>query len=68
MQRKLRLRFALVEMLIVVVIIGILSAAILPRITGHLASTRDVKRQLDLNTIRNAIELYKDSKGHLLTS
>ena len=32
-------------MLIVVIIVGILSATILPRLTGYMARTRDLKRQ-----------------------
>lgn len=52
-------------MLIVVVIIGILAAAILPRITGYLAKTRDMKRQLDLRTIATAVQMYKDQKREL---
>ena len=52
-------------MLIVVIIVGILSAAILPRLTGYMARTRDLKRQADLRNIATAIELYKSNKGKL---
>ena len=50
-------------MLIVVIIVGILSAAILPRLTGYMARTRDLKRQVDLRNVAAAIELYKSNKG-----
>lgn len=54
--------FTLVEMLIVVVIIGILWAAILPRFSWYLERTRDLKRQADLRNIAAAVERYKDEK------
>jgi Tfp pilus assembly protein PilE len=50
-------------MLIVVLIIGILSAAILPRLTGYMARTRDLKRQTDLRNVAAAIEMYKGVHG-----
>ena len=56
--------FTLIEMLIVVIIIGILSAAILPRISGYMAKTRDIKRQVDLRNVAGALTLYKANKGH----
>ena len=50
-------------MLIVVLIIGMLSAAILPRLTGYMARTRDLKRQTDLRNVAAAIEMYKGVHG-----
>ena len=54
-----------VEMLIVVIIVGILSAAILPRLTGYMARTRDLKRQTDLRNIAAAINMYISNKGEI---
>ena len=50
-------------MLIVVVIIGILASAILPRLTGAQAATRDTARKTALNQIAQGLELYNTSKG-----
>ena len=59
---SLRSAFTLIEMLIVVIIVGILSAAILPKLTGYMARTRDLKRQTDLRNVAAAIEMYKGDK------
>ncbi len=45
-------------MLIVIVIIGILAAALVPRLTSVQERARDTKRKTDLRNIYNALEIY----------
>lgn len=57
--------FTLVEMLIVIVIIGILAAALIPRLTGAQGAARDTARYADLNQMGTALTLYSaDSNGY----
>jgi prepilin-type N-terminal cleavage/methylation domain-containing protein len=56
--------FTLVEMLIVIVIIGILIAALMPRLQGAQGRARDVARQADLSQIQTAIINYQTQRGY----
>ena len=51
--------FTLIEMLIVIVIIGILAAALVPRLLSVQARARDAERKADLRSINTAVEMYK---------
>ena len=55
--------FTLVEMLIVVVIIGILAAALIPKLTGAQSRARDTARIADANQIATALTMYFNDKG-----
>jgi len=51
-------------MLIVVVIIGILAAALIPRLQSVQARARDTKRKADLHQIWTALAIYKEDNGN----
>ncbi len=45
--------FTLLEMLIVLVVLGILASALIPRLVSTQARARDTKRKVDLRAIDN---------------
>lgn len=55
--------FTLIEILIVIVIIGILTVALLPRITWAQAKARNVARKADLNQVATALAAYNGDNG-----
>lgn len=55
--------FTLIEMLIVIVIIGILAAALIPRLQSVQWRARDTKRKADITQIHNAILIYSTDNG-----
>lgn len=60
--------FTLVEVLIVIIIVGILIAALLPRLVGSQARARDISRQAGVNQISNAVGLLMNDNGSLSTT
>jgi len=55
--------FTLIEMLIVIVIIGILAAALVPRLQAVQWRARDTKRKADLQQISTALYVHQADNG-----
>jgi general secretion pathway protein G len=55
--------FTLVEMLIVIVIIGVLAAALIPRLTSARGRANDVARKASLQQIATALVGYQIDNG-----
>ena len=51
--------FTLIEIMVVVVILGILAAVIVPRLTDKPDEARAVKAQSDIRQLESALEMYK---------
>ena len=50
--------FTLVELIVVIVIMGILTAAILPTVTGYVASAREQVKESNKHMVEQAAHLY----------
>ncbi len=55
--------FTLIEVMVVVIILGILAAIIVPRLTGRTEQARIVKAKTDIRNIEAALELFRLDNG-----
>lgn len=62
-RRRSREGFTLIEILLVVVIIGILAALGVPKLTGHMERARVNAARSDISAISSAISMYELDNG-----
>ena len=55
--------FTLIELMVVIVILGILAGLIIPRIMGRPEEARQMKAQIQIESIETALKLYKLDNG-----
>jgi general secretion pathway protein G len=60
--------FTLIELLLVVVIIGILAAIVVPRLTGRTLEAQVGAAQADIKSLGTALSMYETDNGRFPTS
>ena len=60
--------FSLIEIMVVVVILGILASIVVPKIMSRPDEARKVNAQQDIQSIQNALDLYKLDNGFYPTT
>ena len=65
MRRTGRAGFTLIEIMIVVIIIAILAAMVVPRLTGRTEEARRKRAAVDIANLESAIDLYELDTGRL---
>ena len=60
--------FTLIELLVVIIILGILAAIVIPRITGRVDEAKVEATKVQLKAIRDALEQYKLDNGFYPTT
>jgi len=55
--------FTLIELMVVIVILGVLAGLIIPRIMGRPEEARQMKAQIQIESMETALKLYKLDNG-----
>ncbi len=63
-----RAGFTLIEVMVVVIILGILAAIVVPKLTGRTEQARKVKAKVDIKNIGGALEQFNLDSGYYPTT
>jgi len=63
-----RTGFTLIEVMVVVIILGILAAIVVPKLTGRTEQARKVKAKVDIKNIGAALEQFNLDNGYYPTT
>ncbi len=63
-----RTGFTLIEVMVVVIILGILAAIVVPKLTGRTDQARKVKAKVDIRNIGGALEGFNLDNGYYPTT
>ena len=67
-RRARRSGFTLVELMVVILILGILATAVTLKVSGYLSKSKRVKATTDIQTLKNALELWRMENDRYPTS
>lgn len=62
-KNKYKAGFTLIEIMIVVIILAILAAAVIPRLTGRTQQAKESRAKADIETLSLALDLYSIDNG-----
>ncbi len=63
MNRRSTAGFTLIEIMIVVIILAILAAAVIPRLTGRTEQAKEARAKADVETLSLSLDLYSIDNG-----
>jgi general secretion pathway protein G len=65
---RTRRAFTLIELLLVLVILAVLAAVVVPRLTGRVETARRTGTIADISNIKTALDVFETDMGHYPTS
>jgi general secretion pathway protein G len=66
--RRSRRGFTLIELLLVLIILGVLAAIVVPKLTGHSADAKVTATKQQISNIKQALDMFEQNNSRFPTS